>query len=380
MSAFLRKYATATTINFPLIALGTVNFTSTATMTTADMKLSLNEGVFTTVGTAIVNEGSYGYSYTMTTADLTAARVAMVIISTAATKVCEDSMILIETYGHTNAQHTFDFSVANQTVIASAGTVTLTAGQVVTVGTNNDKTGYSLSQTFPTNFADLSISATTGAVKVASGTITAVTNSVNIIAGQVVTVGTNNDKTGYSLTQTFPTNFADLSITVTTGLVSISTAASVNVGTNNDKTGYSLTQTFPSNFADLTITATTGLVSISTAALVNVGTIANGAITAAAIAAGAISAGGIATGAIDADALATDAVAEIWGIAGVPSTAVPAWTASMLSQMSWMFALSKNTITQTSVLQVVMQSDGITSLAASTLSDDLTTFQRTSFN
>ncbi len=34
----------------------------------------------------------------------------------------------------------------------------------VIVGTNNDKTGYSLSQSFPTNFADMSITATTGEV------------------------------------------------------------------------------------------------------------------------------------------------------------------------------------------------------------------------
>jgi hypothetical protein len=48
----------------------------------------------------------------------------------------------------------------------------------------------------------------------------------------------NIGKTGYTLTQAFPTNFADLAITVTTGRVT--------VGTNADKTGYSLssTQTF----------------------------------------------------------------------------------------------------------------------------------------
>jgi hypothetical protein len=38
-------------------------------------------------------------------------------------------------------------------------------------------------------------------------------NSLAITAGGAVTVGTNNDKTGYSLTQAFPTNFASLSIT-----------------------------------------------------------------------------------------------------------------------------------------------------------------------
>lgn len=41
-----------------------------------------------------------------------------------------------------------------------------------------------------------------------------------------------SDKTGYALTQSFPANFADLAITVTTGRVT--------VGTNADKTGYSL--------------------------------------------------------------------------------------------------------------------------------------------
>jgi hypothetical protein len=48
-----------------------------------------------------------------------------------------------------------------------------------------------------------------------------------------VTVTTNNDKTGYSLTQAFPTNFDVLAISPTTG--------KVTVGTNDDKTGYSLT-------------------------------------------------------------------------------------------------------------------------------------------
>ena len=42
----------------------------------------------------------------------------------------------------------------------------------------------------------------------------------------------NIGKTGYSLTQAFPTNFADMAITVTTGKVTI--------GTNDDKTGYSI--------------------------------------------------------------------------------------------------------------------------------------------
>ncbi len=52
-----------------------------------------------------------------------------------------------------------------------------------------------------------------------------------------VTVATNNDKTGYSLTQAFPANFSSLAITA---------GGSVTAGTVSDKTGYSLsgTQTF----------------------------------------------------------------------------------------------------------------------------------------
>ena len=95
-------------------------------------------------------------------------------------------------------------------------------GQVV-VASNNDKTGYSLTQAFPSNFSSLAIT-----------------------AGGAVTAGTVNDKTGYSLTQAFPTNFASLAITA---------GGAVTVGTNNDKAGYSLSQAFPANFASLGINA-----------------------------------------------------------------------------------------------------------------------------
>lgn len=276
MSSFLRKYAATSTVNFPLIGLGTVNFTSTATLTTADLKISVDGGAFGTVGTAITNVGSFGYSYSLTTANLTGKLCTMVIISTAGTKVCEDTMILIETYGNTAAQHTFDFSVANQTVVASAGTVTVSAG-----------------------------------------TITSVTNSVNIIAGQVVSIGTNNDKTGYSLSQTFPTNFADLSISATTGGVKIATAG--------------------------------------------------------------IGSGAWAAGAITAAAISADVASEIWSEAAVEPTGVPAVTASMLSSVSWLLALSRNKITQTATLQTLLADNTANTIAASTISDDAVTFVRNEF-
>src|SRR3990167_3339324 len=201
MSSLLRKYATTGTVYFPLITAGTVSFTSTASLTTADMKISIDGAALTTVGTAIVNVGSYLYKYSLTTADLTGKTATLVIRSTAA--AVEDLMILIETYGNASAQHGFDLNVANQVVIASAGTVTVSAGTVTSVtnnvtistaslviaGTVNDKTGYSLTQTFPTNFADLSVSATTGGVKLqASQAVIASAGTVNISAAAVSSV------------------------------------------------------------------------------------------------------------------------------------------------------------------------------------------------
>ena len=71
-------------------------------------------------------------------------------------------------------------------------------------------------------------------------------------SGQV-TVATNNDKTGYSLTQAFPTNFATLAITA---------GGAVTAGTVNDKTGYSLSasQTFATTGAVGSVTGAVGSV------------------------------------------------------------------------------------------------------------------------
>lgn len=277
MAVILRKYAATSTINFPLIGLGTVNFTSTATLTTADMKISVDGAAFTTVGTAITNVGSYGYSYSLTTANLTGKLCTMIIVSTAATKVCEDTMILIETYGNSGAQHTFDLSIANQTVIASAGTVTLTGGQLVTVGTIS--------------------AAAVGAGLLSAGAFGA-------------------------------------------GFISAGGVA---------------------------------------AAALSAGGFAAGFLSAGGVAAGAISAGGIATDAIDADALAADAVTEIWGKAAVEPTAVPAVTVSMLSTISWLLALSRNKISQTSTEQTLFADTTTNTIAISSVSDDGTTFTRAEF-
>ena len=111
---------------------------------------------------------------------------------------------------------------ANQISVTN-GLVSLNSSQTVQAGSVLDKSGYSLTQSFPANFAALAIT-----------------------AGGAMTVGTNNDKTGYSLSQSFPANFASQLIdsgghVTASSSSSVLVSGTVTVGTNNDKTGYALT-------------------------------------------------------------------------------------------------------------------------------------------
>jgi len=128
---------------------------------------------------------------------------------------------------------------------------------------NIGKTGYTLTQAFPTNFASLAIT-----------------------GGGAVTAGTVSDKTGYALsgTQTF-NNTGTWTGNVTGSVGSVTTAITLPTIPSNwitaagiaaaalngkgnwniGKTGYTLTQAFPTNFSALSITAG-GLVDITQAA------------------------------------------------------------------------------------------------------------------
>lgn len=111
--------------------------------------------------------------------------------------------------------------------------ITVTTGQV-TVGTNNDKTGYSISGTITTLDGLENVAATD---IVSAGAITTLSGAVaNVDLVDTTTVNTDMRGTDSALlAASAPTNFSDLSITVTTGRVS--------VGTSFDKTGYSISGT-----------------------------------------------------------------------------------------------------------------------------------------
>ena len=148
--------------------------------------------------------------------------------------------------------------------------ITLSAG-AVTVGTNNDKTGYSLTQAFPTNFSSLAIT-----------------------AGGAVTAGTVSDKTGYSLSSTGLAAVTSWTVGITGNIT----------GNLSGSVGSISGVTFPTHFDNLDIAAN-GHVTAT------VDAIANNAITASSIQANAITAAKIATDAIGAAQLAADAVTEI---------------------------------------------------------------------
>ncbi len=124
----------------------------------------------------------------------------------------------------------------------------------------------------------------------------------------------DNANTTYRDHQIESVEYQNIGTSTYAGGAVASVTAAVTVGTNNDKTGYSLAQTFPANFSALSISATGAINDVTT-----VNGLAGNVITANAIAGDAITASKIQIGAIGASELATDAATEIatatWAIA-----------------------------------------------------------------
>ena len=128
----------------------------------------------------------------------------------------------------------------------------------VTVGSNNDKAGYALTQAFPANFASLGITSSgkVGGVALVD-TLTTYTGNTPQTGDGFARLGA---PTGSSLAADIQTRstYSGGPVAAVIGNVGGSVAsvtAPVTVGTNNDKAGYALAQAFPANFASLGITA-----------------------------------------------------------------------------------------------------------------------------
>lgn len=142
----------------------------------------------------------------------------------------------------------------------------------------------------------------------------------------------NVGKAGYSLTQSFPTNFADMSITVTAGLVDVTQTAADKVWSSATRTLTAFSTALAVSVWDVLASAVATASSIGLQLKTNVDavlsnieadtqniqsrlptTLVGGAMDAdvSAMQAGVVTATAIATDAIDADALAADAVTKI---------------------------------------------------------------------
>ena len=287
----LLKQSTASTVY-----VGPVLDSAGAAVTTAvvgDFRLIKNGTAATLSGATVTHDanGYYTVAFTTTNTDTTG-RLTLAVGNTAMSMSTHRySVLLASVYDAliTNATNaTGGLPTATGSISALAGAISTYAGGdtsgvttlltrlpsaislsggAVTVGTNNDKTGYSLASGGLASVTAWSVAITGNITGNLSGSVGSVTSGV--------TVSTNNDKTGYSLSQAFPTNFASMSIDANgkvllqptqTG-VTIPTVTSVTNGvtasTISDQTGYSLTQAFPSNFSSLAIAAGTGAVTVN---------------------------------------------------------------------------------------------------------------------
>lgn len=188
---YRRKYNTAATIDF---CLKTYNSSAAndneklqlkvdAAPTTGEIKLAKDEGAeancSTGSGACVTDEGSC-YSMALTSTEMTAARVYVTVIDATSPKVWIDWCGLIETFGNASANDPIPD---------------------VNVATNSDKTGYSLTQTFPSNFSSLSID---GSGRVDVGKILGTASAgqagyVGLDWGQMVNKTTTNALTNTSI-------------------------------------------------------------------------------------------------------------------------------------------------------------------------------------
>lgn len=166
-----RLYGTAGTITFPLLAFSSSSFHNSLTSTvfaSGDVKISLDYAGFTNTATTPTAISGLMAALSLTSAELSARHIDILVVDQTATKVWEDQAIVIETYGTTSAQHAFN---RNQTAVQASLTAAQTGVTVATV-------------TNVTNQVIASLTANQTGVTIA--TVTNVTNGVNLTTTAVL--------------------------------------------------------------------------------------------------------------------------------------------------------------------------------------------------
>ena len=325
----LLKQSTASTV-----LVGPVLDANGAAVTTAvvgDFRLAKNGTTATLSGATVTHDANGYYTIALTTGNTdTVGRLAIYSGNTAQSMATHHWTVLLASVFDaivTNATNTTGgLATATAAISAFAGAIsTLTAAGVRTelgtelgridaavssrMATYTQPAGF-LAATFPTTVSSLTAAGVRTELATELGRIDAAISSrsshtaadVWSVAtrtltafGFSVTVGTNNDKTGYSLTA--GTGLGNQTANITGSL-------SGSVGSVTGSVGSISGVTFPTHFNDLDIAANGHVSAV-------VQSIANNSITASSIQGGAITAAKFAADAITASALAADAVTEI---------------------------------------------------------------------
>ena len=291
------------------------NGAAVTTGVVGDFGIGKNGSYATLSGATVTHIGNGYYLIALTTGNTdTVGRLVLYAVNTSYGMATHHWTVLLASVFDaiiTNATNTTGgLATATAAISAFAGAISTYAGgavasvtAAVTVGTNNDKTGYSLSssQTFSTTGSVGSVTGAVGSVTGAVGSVTSrVTANTDQWNGVTVTgmpMPTYTQPTGF-LAATFPTtvsSYAGGAVASVTGNVGGNVVGSV---------GSISGVTFPAHFNDLDIAANGHVSAV-------VQSIANNSITASSIQGGAITAAKFAADAITAAAIASDAVTEI---------------------------------------------------------------------
>lgn len=261
-----RKYGvlltTAKAISFDLFDVDGVDFSDSASFATGDVTVSLDGAAEVNATNLPVDEGQ-GYRIIITAAQLTASRIRISIVDQTATKVWLDKTIIIETFGNASAMFASDLDDLS------------TATALAIVDANVDKIPLSDGSVTWNATALASINAECDtAIGDYDGPTNAEMNARTLVAASYFDP-TTDAVANVTLVATLTTYTGNTPQTAdhTAGIADIPTVSEFNartlasasyfdvstdgviVTTNNDKTGYSLSQAFPTNFSSQIITA-----------------------------------------------------------------------------------------------------------------------------
>ena len=112
----LKKYGVETTIYFPLITRGAIDFKVGAAWVAGDSTISKDGGNWANTATFTEVNGGGVYGIVLTAVQMQAAEIVVRIIDQTSPKVWEDQAVQVQTYGHASAAMPFDLGTALQTV------------------------------------------------------------------------------------------------------------------------------------------------------------------------------------------------------------------------------------------------------------------------